>query len=62
MKSGLHKNKGIILVHLDGIDLGTVWVNGHDSQINLVGLQLEFRNMIKVGCFQVANSIYIHFL
>lgn len=39
IKSGLHKNTGIILVRLDGIDIGTVWVNSHDSQINLVGNQ-----------------------
>jgi hypothetical protein len=39
MKSGLLKNKGIILVRLDGIKFGTVWVNSHDTQINLLGNQ-----------------------
>lgn len=39
MKSGLLKNKGTILVRLDDIKFGTVWVNSHDIQINLVGNQ-----------------------
>lgn len=39
MKSGLHKNKWIISIHLDGIAFGTVWVDSSDSQINPVEIQ-----------------------